>query len=610
MLKCCGRGWGYNMFALLALAISIFAVESVAENSAFPAPMDSVWQRLAQPNGFQNADLDLMINYRTAGLKPLSSVDRLLRAPRSVDSLVPLVRRDLSDTVSGGMMRSDSLWKWLDVSLSMASEKETSLLDDLVAANRHLKSYLQPLTPKDIRFLQREVPPLQRQTPEDTVLNAIQSERLRLRQDAITDEVMKLCAKLDKEKLAESALDLDAALYSLLADVRSGGWKIAAKHLRALSKKGISIEIGTEGPDVHRLNRGIVFDPGGEDRYEFLDSTRPGSWLLVIDLGGNDEYHATDTAGGAAGFLSLQVIADLGGSDRYLGRDLAFGSAVMGYSRLYDASGDDLYDARCSSLGFAFQGIGILQDVSGNDVYSSSYMSQGASSTYGLGILLDQSGNDRYLSRPDFVDDLRYRDHFLNLSQGFSSGFSPKYPGGIGVLWDRTGEDLYSADIFGQGAGYWFSWGLLMDDAGNDKYMAHQYAQGAGVHFAVGTLWDRSGDDLRISKGVSQGCGHDGGFGMLVDESGNDHTVGVDMSMGAGSANGLGVYLDLAGDDIYVQNPRMTLGHGDLRRDRGSMGFFLDLHGKDHYPLEFKNDSSWRVYDAKRRGYGYGLDAE
>ena len=49
---------------------------------------------------------------------------------------------------------------------------------------------------------------------------------------------------------------------------------------------------------------------------------------------------------------------------------------------------------------------------------------------------------------------------------------------------------------------------------------------------------------------------------------------------------------------------------GDLRRDRGSMGFFVDMHGKDHYPPEFKNDSAWRVYDAKRRGYGYGLDGE
>ena len=83
------------------------------------------------------------------------------------------------------------------------------------------------------------------------------------------------------------------------------------------------------------------------------------------------------------------------------------------------------------------------------------------------------------------------------------------------------------------------------------------------------------------------------------------------MSIGAGSANGLGVYCDFSGNDVYeAQNPMMTLGHGDLRRDRGSMGFFLDLHGNDHYPLQYKNNSAWRAYDAKRRGYGYGYDGE
>src|SRR3990172_7212351 len=78
-----------------------------------------------------------------------------------------------------------------------------------------------------------------------------------------------------------------------------------------------------------------------------------------------------------------------------------------------------------------------------------------APGTRGLAALIDGGGNDQYLSRPAFVDDLRYRDHFLSLSQGFSTGFSPRHPGGIGALWDRGGEDLYAADIFAQGSGYW-----------------------------------------------------------------------------------------------------------------------------------------------------------
>ena len=92
---------------------------------------------------------------------------------------------------------------------------------------------------------------------------------------------------------------------------------------------------------------------------------------------------------------------------------------------------------------------------------------------------------------------------------------------------------------------------------------------------------------------------------------GNDSTTAVDMSAGAGSANGLGVYVDLAGDDAYVMgNPRMTLGHADMRRDRGSLGFFLDAKGRDVLPPELKRGEIRRVYDGDKRGNGHGLDAE
>jgi hypothetical protein len=240
--------------------------------------------------------------------------------------------------------------------------------------------------------------------------------------------------------------------------------------------------------------------------------------------------------------------------------------------------------------------------------YASSWA---ASSSFGLALLLDDAGDDMYVSRPEFVDDLRYRDRFLSLSQGFSTGLAPRHGGGVAVLHDRAGRDAYAADIFGQGAGYWFAWGLLMDDAGDDAFRAHQYAQGAGVHFAAGMLLDGGGDDVRVSKGVSQGCGHDGAFGLLADAAGRDSTRVMDMSAGAGSANGLGVFLDFGGDDTHeAGNPAMSLGHGDMRRDRGSLGFFLDLGGRDEDTAPRGDGSTWRNYDGTSRGEGHGLDVE
>lgn len=560
-----------------------------------------------EPAGFRSGDFDLLISY--PGSLPAMSpvVESLLRNPHGADSLVPALRRSLAGTAAKGIVRADSLWAWLDVPVpALATGRDLAVL--LRSVEDNLEAYLEPLAPRETAFLLREVPELFRHRGEDTLLGPVEREQKRLRGEAITGEVMRLADALPADALARASRDLDAVLFMMLETLREQGAPALVRALRQLRRQGIPVAIGSENDDAHHLDRGIVFDPGGDDRYVFPDTARPGSWLLVLDAGGDDAYVARDTVGGAAGFLSLQVLANLGGDDRYQGGDFAFGSALMGYGRLLDAAGDDAYEANQASLGFAFHGIGMLQDLSGDDVYSSAFLSQGAASTRGLALLLDAAGNDQYLARPVFVDDLRYRDRFLSLSQGFSIGFAPRYAGGIGVLWDRDGHDLYSADIYAQGAGYWFGWGLLMDDAGNDKYLAHQYAQGAGVHFAAGMLWDGAGDDVRVSKGVSQGCGHDGGFGLLADAAGNDRRFAVDMSAGAGSANGLGVLVDFAGDDYYAMGkPEMTLGHADMRRDRGSNGFFLDLGGEDAYPAGFPTDTVRRVYDGERRGYGYGL---
>jgi hypothetical protein len=603
------------MLRILGASLLSLSLAALAAPPLLPAPVDAVQRRVMAPAGFQPVDLDLLVSYRAEIPPLLSAVETLLRHPASLDSLVPALRVALGENAPPSKFSppySASLWPWIDVRPPSRLRPDLLGKDEILVAEELMRLFLKPLRPAEIDFLRGEVPALLVHSAEDTALDPLESEVERLRADALIDSVMDLAGRLPLERLAEASQALDKARRKILESARNDGVAVTIERLKGLRGRGTPVTIGSPGDDVHRLDRGIVFDPGGNDRYEFTDTTRPGTWLMVIDLSGDDEYRARDSVGAAAAFLSVQLLDDQGGDDRYLGGDLAFGAAVMGYAHLVDGGGDDLYEARSASLGFAFHGVGILEDASGNDLYSSYYFSQGAASAKGFGLLADRAGNDQYLARPVFPDDLRYRDHFLSMSQGFSSGFAPRHAGGIAVLWDRAGEDLYSADIFGQGTGYWFGWGLLMDDAGGDRYVAHQYAQGAGVHFAVGTLWDKAGNDTRVSKGVSQGCGHDGGFGLLVDEAGDDRTVAVDMSAGAGSANGLGVYVDLAGDDAYAMgNPAMTLGHADMRRDRGSMGFFLDGGGgRDVYPAARENGSAWRVYDGKLRGYGHGLDAE
>ena len=94
---------------------------------------------------------------------------------------------------------------------------------------------------------------------------------------------------------------------------------------------------------------------------------------------------------------------------------------------------------------------------------------------------------------------------------GFAIGARPRAGGGIGVLYDRSGNDFYNAEIYAQGTSYWYSLGMLIDERGQDIYNATQYAQGAGVHLSIGYLCDGAGDDSYHSRfGPGQGGAHGG----------------------------------------------------------------------------------------------------
>jgi len=85
--------------------------------------------------------------------------------------------------------------------------------------------------------------------------------------------------------------------------------------------------------------------------------------------------------------------------------------------------------------------------------------------------------------------------------------------GGVGLLWDRGGDDSYAAaglvDAYDRGGGVSMAQGaatglrtmlgggagILRDDSGNDHYEAQMFAQGTGYYYGVGLLWDRGGAD-------------------------------------------------------------------------------------------------------------------
>ncbi len=428
--------------------------------------------------------------------------------------------------------------------------------------------------------------------------------------------------------------DLDAERFAALSGpirwtwVHEHGVSVVAKIAESLplrapqwdNKSGMGGEVmtfdtpagplvfGTTGSDHFTGNPAMIVDPGGDDLYE-LEPLAIDRHRLILDYAGNDQYLAPAGNDLGAARFGWSILADFAGNDSYTAGSFSLGSGWFGVGLLCDMGGRDRYSGDTHTQGAGSFGVGVLfdADVASADEYSARLYGQGFGSSAGLGILADAGGNDIYTAGGKYEDVLRYRDHYLSLSQGFAYGIRPHISGGIGLLLDQSGNDVYIADIFGQGCSYWWSFGGLYDGGGNDQYIAYQYAQGSATHMTAGCLYDVAGDDRYESKGVSQGCGHDWSVALLIDSAGNDRYIATDLSQAAGSANGVGILIDGSGDDGYYTTSMVnTQGYGNPRREYGSVGLFLDLAGVDHYDGPGHDRIVW----LSQSRWGVGVDAD
>lgn len=380
---------------------------------------------------------------------------------------------------------------------------------------------------------------------------------------------------------------------------------------------------GNDGGEVDAL---LVIDFGGDDEYKLPAKPAERPVRLVIDLGGNDLYLSAAPFSWGAALLGVSLLVDDSGDDDYRGGDWSLGCGVAGIGALWDRAGDDRYYGGLGAEAVGVFGAGTLLDDGGDDEYAADCFCQGFASTGGMGALVDRGGDDSYFAGRDEEDIWRRQSTYITFAQGSAYGhrfghvyeeggerrwkMTGQLPGGVGLLYDAWGDDRYDADVFGQGAAYWYSLGLLVDGGGNDRYRATWYGQGVGTHAAVGCLVDRGGDDRYFSWNTSQGCGHDFSAGILVDEGGNDRYVGTTLCQGAGNAwCGLGILADRGGNDLYrCGNRCWGFGSEETRRpDAAPYGFLIDDGGSDVFVggPEGLDRSSGRWRQGAR---GHGVD--
>jgi hypothetical protein len=436
--------------------------------------------------------------------------------------------------------------------------------------------------------------------------------------DSIQDPVLQLQARTNAEAMLTGLLGDADKVH--LADIVSAAHMLAAladttwvnafadhylKNSKPLSTRVEGVDgdviaewdtpegrcvIGGTGPNRYYGHFAFILDLGGDDVYD-LPPCKPGKFRLVVDLSGNDTYNGPI----ASGVGCVDVLVDCSGNDIYRGTRWTQGAGCLGVGILADFSGDDIYTSHWCSQGAAMLGIGLLYDHSGSDHYIADVYSQGFAYSKGFGMLLERSGNDSYRAGWKYPDDRWPNRAHVAMSQGFGFGMRPwstgvGTDGGIGLLSDKQGDDVYDAGIFSQGGSYWYALGILHDWQGADRYSAGQYSQGSGIHLSFAALLDDSGDDSYDAYAwLEQGNAHDWSSGCLEDWAGNDTYRSSGAAQGCGFFVSFGYLLDSHGDDRYyckMSDTTDSQGGGNYiaPRHSGSLGMLIDLgHGDDWY---------------------------
>jgi HEAT repeat protein len=596
--------------------------------------------------GMSTPDLRIRHDYATPDVFRLPLIDSLMHDPASM-----LARTDeIAGDLEAESLLAEIAWLlWYSMSVEPDSHRDEAVepvgLRDVTGNHAHLprqtqeafSRYLDRLSVArnlrlkgleavgtDLGFLCDTYPSLVSPDEEYEEMGPFELHAIEKAEEALTDSVLALSERIDIQSIAsmsyvacQAAEDLrvdietsrsvlrDYARYSGGSTVFEGEEVLVTGSLIYLGSSEMGpIVIGGPGRNTYQGCFALIVDVGGDDTYG-LTNQPDVKFRHLVDLSGNDLYESGDSAGVAGIVFGTSILMDLQGDDTYRTTSISLGAGICGMGMLYDRAGDDCYISDTFSQGAGFLGLGILKDGAGNDTYSASTQSQAFGYVMGSGLLYDAGGNDTYYTKMARTDILRYDDHYLTLSQGCAFGSRPDYSGGIGLLIDSWGNDLYSSDIFGQGVAYWFALGALIDRGGHDRYCSYQYAQGAGIHLAFGLLLDESGDDFYQSKGVSHGCGHDLSLGLLADLSGNDCYTATDLSQGAGNANGTGILYDADGTDSYSAKSTVNVnGYGNYRREFGSIGIHIDSRGRDFYAARGGDGSLW-----ESGRYGLGLDA-
>jgi hypothetical protein len=376
-----------------------------------------------------------------------------------------------------------------------------------------------------------------------------------------------------------------------------------------------TIIIGGKGPNTYYLDKmpGVcaVIDLGGDDTY--IDGTvgldRPV--LVVVDLGGKNTYRGTKPGIQGGAILGVSMLLNLGGRGVFEAQDVAQGSALAGVGILIDYDGNSRYRGLRRVQGQALGGLGVLIERGGKNDFHAAMWAQGFGGPLGFGLLDCNVGNNHYYCGGMWRDSYPETPGYEGWGQGVGAGLRQVADGGIGVILDNGGENVYEFDYLSHGGGYWCGVGFARDFSGNTKRLItrtaynggprtqpsfQRFGCGWGCHYSLGFCFDDSGDDVYEGTIMGTGMAWDCSMGVLCDFGGNDHYKATGgLTQGTGNQMGFGILFDYDGDDVYEGYGQgyatSNFTYHPMPDCGGNFAFLIDYGGNDKYGCGAKNNS-------------------
>ena len=164
----------------------------------------------------------------------------------------------------------------------------------------------------------------------------------------------------------------------------------------------------------------------------------------------------------------------------------------------------------------------------------------------GFGLLEDTVGNDHCYCGGLYVTSYRASHEFPRpatpgyegFGQGVGAGIRPVGDGGIGIILNGGGHNVYEFDYLSHGGGYWCGMGFARDFGGNSQRLIartawngsprteplfQRFGCGWGCHYSVGFLFDDGGNSLYEGTIMGAGMGWDCSVGALCSFGEKDH---------------------------------------------------------------------------------------